>query len=52
MQICDECGGEFLHLFRPYNNPNAPELCSDCQLEHEEATREREELDYLQAEYW
>ena len=52
MKKCNECGGNFSHLFRPCGNPDAPEMCSDCQLEYEEAMREQEELDYLQAEYW
>jgi len=52
MKICDECGGEFSHLYRPCDNPRAPKLCSDCQLEYEEVMREQEELDYLQADCW
>lgn len=52
MEKCNNCGGEFSRLFHPYDNPNAPKLCSDCQLEYEEVMREQEELDYLQAEYY
>lgn len=52
MEKCTNCGGEFSRLFHPCDNPTAPKVCSDCQLEYEEALWEQEELAYLQAEYW
>lgn len=52
MEKCSNCGGNYPQLFHPHDDPSLPALCSDCQLEFEEAMHEQEELDYLQAEYW